>query len=222
VGRVSPTALIPPTAPTAMIPQVAPTARIVATAMLAHGARPAPASSASTTTLRAAASSYATTGTRQAPRRRWLIGGAVIALALLAGAGYWEMHDGRKPVQPISEAPPAAPARPSPPAMAPPKVARVLVENAPPGLRVSIDGEAKDLPVVLPFGSDIHTLLFEAPGYHPTEFHVDGSRESRALVLAMKPLAVGASAEPATEHETASKKPHGKRHRKQEDILTAR
>ena len=219
--------MIPPTAPTAMLPQVAPTARIAATAKLADGAPLGPPSEVSTTTLRAAAGSYAIAGTQQAPRRRWLVVGVGIALALAAGVGYWETRDGRKPAPAVSTVPPSVPARPSPP-----EVARVLVENAPPGLRVSVDGEARDLPVVLPFGSDIHTLLFEAPGYHPTEFHVDGSRASRSLVLAMKPLAAGAAAHqapgdnaaPATEEDATSRKgkPHAKRHRKQSDILTAR
>jgi hypothetical protein len=218
-AKPTPTAMIPPTAPTAMLPRVAPTARIAATAQLADGARLAPSSEVSTTTLRAAAGSYAIAGTHQAPRRRWLVVGAGIALALVAGVGYWQLHDGREPAPLVSEAPPSVPARPSPP-----EVARVLVENAPPGLRVSVDGEARDLPVVLPFGSDIHTLLFEAPGYHPTEFHVDGSRASRSLVLAMKPLAAGDNAAPANEEDATSKKgrPHAKRHRKQSDILTAR
>ena len=79
------------------------------------------------------------------------------------------------------------------------------VENAPPGLRVTVDGEAKELPLTLPAGTASHVLLFAAPGYESTEVHVDGTREHRSLVLAMKPLAQPLP-EPAAEKKSPSPK----------------
>jgi tRNA A-37 threonylcarbamoyl transferase component Bud32 len=223
--KLAPTAMIPPTAPTAQIPQVAPTARIVATARL-EPAGQAPA----TTTLGAAAASIAVPGATQAPRRYGLFWAGALALALAAGVGYWGIRQSGK--VPVSS--PAVPAPPATGPMAEPKMARVLIENAPPGLRVSVDGVSKELPILLPFGPNVHTLLFEAPGYYPTEFHVDGARESRSLVLAMKPIVEGRTpeaaagdkveVEPAVEGEAAPRKgkARSRRIRKHSDIITDR
>jgi hypothetical protein len=62
----------------------------------------------------------------------------------------------------------------------------VDVEDYPPGLQVSVDGLLKELPLVLPYGPEIHSLLFEAPGYESHEIRLDGLREHRSLVLNMK------------------------------------
>ncbi|HEX7499489.1 MAG TPA: hypothetical protein VF524_04205, partial [Polyangia bacterium] len=85
------------------------------------------------------------------------------------------------------------------------KVAAVEVENAPPGLHVTVDGVAKEMPISLPTGPERHTLLFAAPGYESTEVRVDGTRAYRSLVLAMKPLAQLAS-EPAAEKKSPGRK----------------
>jgi hypothetical protein len=234
--KVAPTALLPPAAPTARIPEGASTARIVATAMIVDDARLGPAGKVTPTTLRAAAASHATSGAPRAPGRHGLVVGAAVALTLVAGAGYWWMREMRKPVPVVSAAAPAA--LPPPPTVVEqsiPKWVRIKVENGPPGLRVRVDdGVPKEIPFLLPLGPDIHTLSFEAPGYQPTEFHVDGSR-ARTLVLAMKPRAEGsagqapagddiAHAGPPAEEEPAPKKGRAssKRHRRQSDILTDR
>ncbi len=84
--------------------------------------------------------------------------------------------------QPATENPNIPPVRPTdPPAL-------VEVEDAPPGLHVTVDGMPKDLPLSIPHGPTIHTLFFEAPGYDPREIRVDGMREHRSLVLTMKKL----------------------------------
>jgi tRNA A-37 threonylcarbamoyl transferase component Bud32 len=227
---VARTAQLPPAvAATAQLPQVAPTARLVETAPLVPTAALAPAvQAAAVTTLGGAAASLAGPAPVKARRRRLGLA-ALAALAVLAvvavGYGWWAV----RPVQ-LPPAPVAAPAPVAMPA-ATPKTARILVENSPPGLRVSVDGLARELPIVLPGGPDVHTLLFEAPGYHPTEFHVDGMRETRSLVLAMQPLAAApppAEAEPdtkaAAEGDTPAVKPakSRRRHRRATDVITDR
>jgi hypothetical protein len=67
-----------------------------------------------------------------------------------------------------------------------PKNATVDVEDSPPGLQATVDGALKELPIVLPYGPEIHSLLFEAPGYESHEIRLDGMREHRSLVLTMK------------------------------------
>jgi eukaryotic-like serine/threonine-protein kinase len=234
-GPIVPAARLPQTAPTARLPQVAPTARLVETEKLAAGAGLGPVHDIGpTTTLRAAVASFPTAASTTSPRRRWLLPTLGIALALMGGLGYWGARSIRIAVPTGPAVAPDSPAprpAPSPPPAVLPKTARVLVENAPPGLRVTVDGTPTELPIVLPAGPDIHTLRFEAPGHHATEFHVDGLRESRSLVLAMQPVVVGAApavdeaaaAPPASteEPEKASRK-RSQRQRKRADIITDR
>ena len=137
-------------------------------------------------------------------RRRWLVaaGLAAVALAMVAIFG---LRRSPTPVAPQPPAPPPDAAKEIPKPITPAKVATVEVENAPPGLHVTVDGVAQELPVALPVGPEVHTLVFEAPGYEPTELHVDGTREHRSIVLAMKQLAQPAPA-PAPERKAPSPK----------------
>ncbi len=211
----APTARVPEVAPTAVIPPVAPTERlpprpaIAPTAVLPVKAKRAPVRSAKlaaakpapTTTLGAAAASYAADPRRHGASRRWLawLGAAVLVLgaagvttfALLAPPGARRASGSKE------TAPAVAPA---------PKLSKIEVEHQPPGLRVTVDGVVQALPIWLPANADVHTLLFEAVGYHPTEVHVDG-RESRSIVLSMKPLAGEATAT-GTGAATAPVVPH--------------
>lgn len=76
---------------------------------------------------------------------------------------------------------------------------------------MTVDGVIKNLPVSLLAGPEIHTFIFTAPNHESTKVEVDGMREHRSLVLAMKP-AVVPSAEPASgkklpDRPTAAVKP---------------
>jgi hypothetical protein len=131
------------------------------------------------------------TKTRQTSRARrgWLAAGFLGAAVVMAMA-FFGLRKSQTPAAPLPAPPPTAVAAkeiPAPPA--PAKIVTIEVENAPPGLHVTVDGVAKELPLTLPAGPAIHTLLFTAPGYESAEVRVDGTREHRSLVLAMKPLA---------------------------------
>jgi serine/threonine protein kinase len=65
-------------------------------------------------------------------------------------------------------------------------IATIEVEDGPPGLRVSMDGIIKSLPLQLPRSTQTHVLLFEAKGFEPHELRIDGSRPQRTLVLGMR------------------------------------
>ena len=125
-------------------------------------------------------------------RQRWMLAG-VVGLVVLAGTMFamWRpsRHEAFKPeTSPTPAVPERAPVAPAKPAVEP-KRAVVEVENAPPGLQVIVDGQPGALPISLPFGSETHLLEFSAPGFDPTEVRVDGTRERRSLVVAMKPVA---------------------------------
>ena len=157
-------------------------------------------------------------------RRRWLAAGVLAALAVVTVAVFG-LRRSQAPVAPVTPAPPPAAVPAKPAALAEAKVATVEVENAPPGLHVTVDGVAKELPVALPAGPELHTLLFEAPGYESTQVRVDGTREHRSLVLAMKPLAQPAS-EPAAEkkspnHRSAAARTHGHENEKTSSAASA-
>jgi len=145
------------------------------------------------------------TRTRQTSRaRRWWLAAGFLAAAVVVTVAVFGLRNSQAPVVPPPPAPlPAVVATkevPAPPV--PAKSATVEVENAPPGLHVTVDGVAKELPLALPAGPAMHALLFTAPGYESTEVRVDGTREHRSLVLAMKPLAP-----PAPEPEKKSPGP---------------
>lgn len=125
-------------------------------------------------------------------RQRWTVAG-VAGFVALAGTLFamWRpsRHEAFKPATPPTPAvPERAPVAPAKPAVEP-KRAVVEIENAPPGLQVMVDGLAGTPPISLPFGPEMHLLEFSAPGFDPTEVRVDGTRERRSLVVAMKPVA---------------------------------
>jgi serine/threonine-protein kinase len=171
-------------------------------------AGPVPAAEKPTTLRSATAEVDALIGRTATGKRRW-IGAGLAAAVALAGLSFAlsRLHGSPGPADTKASASPSAPvsekgAKPEPAApLAQPRTATVEVEDAPPGLQVSVDGVLRDLPIVLPAGPEIHRLLFEASGYQPREIRVDGMREHRSLVLTMRK-----SAAPESE-AVAEKKP---------------
>jgi hypothetical protein len=163
-------------------------------------ARPAsePAAEISTTLGLATAAIEGKSGRPGAGKRRRIGAGIAAGVALLvlgaAGLGMrrWQGPAAAQPPTSPSAAVAAKQAIPSAapkPTLAEPTAAIVEVEDAPPGLQATVDGVLKELPLVLPHGAEVHSLLFEAPGYEPREIRIDGMREHRSLVLTMKKLA---------------------------------
>ena len=130
-----------------------------------------------------------------ASRRGLLVVGGVAAAAVLGAAVFW----------PRSPAP-----RPTPPAPAAPAVAPEVtleITDAPPGLEVIRDGQPATLPLHLPRGPAVHTLVFEAPGYGPRTLTMDGTRD-RTLMLSLPPLPKPAPAPPQPEEQRPKKRAH--------------
>lgn len=122
-------------------------------------------------------------------RRGWALLG-VASVVVLGGIGFARWR-GSQPAQQLPSSASTVPKAPDksaqPTQSAPePKQALVEVDHGPPELRVVVDGKPDTLPVSLPFGPETHLLEFSAPGFYPTEVRVDGLRERRSLVLAMK------------------------------------
>ncbi len=148
------------------------------------------------------------TGTGQVPHshsRLFFLSVVVVAAVVLLTAATVLLPFGRQQKSRASFAAPATlSARPPPgtspsPTVSPPVTERsdslpmpspeiVEVEDGPPGLQVTVDGKPEQLPLPLPYGPEIHTLLFRAPGYSPREVRIDGLRQRRSLMLTMKKL----------------------------------
>jgi tRNA A-37 threonylcarbamoyl transferase component Bud32 len=134
------------------------------------------------------------------PRNRLLPIGVGALVVVGAVAGVLKLRSpGAAPVPPpvAAAAPPVAPAAPAP--------ISIAVSDAPDGLTVLVDGKPATLPVHLPAGSDVHELVFRAPGLKERTIRLDGST-SRMLTLAMQPLpapptAAAAVAAPPAEHK---------------------
>lgn len=156
-------------------------------------APPAPAP-ATTTTLGGAVASVEVKGSRATATRGLYVGGLALA-ATVAGLMLWGWN-GSQTARPAPVAPERPASMPVPVHSPPPKLATVEAENAPPKLKVTVDGIPTELPVKLSSGPELHTFVFEAPGYEPFEAHVDGTREHRSVFLNMKPLPVAASERP--------------------------
>jgi tRNA A-37 threonylcarbamoyl transferase component Bud32 len=151
---------------------------------------------ASATTLRLAAGSVGSKppGLRQG--RRWLLPVAVAAGVTLSAWGVLMLRSRQLSNSPLPRGPTSSVAgvRPEPPtvgALRGRPFSTVDVEDGPAGLRVTVDGVTKSLPIELPRGPATHTLRFEAPGYEPRELRIDGVPEHRSLVLEMKPTIAG-------------------------------
>jgi serine/threonine-protein kinase len=158
------------------------------------------------------------TGRPGARKRRWLGAGIAASVALLGlGAAGLGMRRSQGPAEPQLSATRSAtttgnettPSAAPKPTLAQPTTAIVEVEDAPPGLRVTVDGVLKELPLVLPHGAEIYSLLFEAPGYEPREIRVNGMREHRSLVLTMKKLAATGPEVPAEKRVAAPRAANG-------------
>jgi serine/threonine-protein kinase len=165
--------------------------------VLAGGATPPPRSPESTLDGLASEAGRAAPGGKR--RALWLAGagGAAVAavIAVLAGRS-------------SAPAPAPAPIPAAAPVAAPPAPATVEVdvEDAPPGLAVTVDGRPARLPVSLPRGADVHHLTFAAPGFEALARELDGTK-SRTLVLDMKRAAPPPEAPPP---EPAAAKPAAK------------
>jgi len=97
-------------------------------------------------------------------------------IPLLLAAGYfWYRSQPARPVAAIEE--------PPPPVLAPPATVRIELVDAPPGLRVRLDGAPATSPLELPRGRARYQLELEAPGHRPMTLQLSGE-QSRALSLA--------------------------------------
>lgn len=131
-----------------------------------------------------------------ASRRRWLwaVLGGVLAFAAVALAVFrWTSPDPDKTATVSHD---AAVVKAD---AAQPRQAIVEVEDAPPGLQVTVDGVPSTVPVLLPAGPETHLLRFVAPDYEATEIRVDGRHERRLVVLTKS---VRPDAKPAREKRT--------------------
>jgi serine/threonine-protein kinase len=153
------------------------------------------------TTLRSAASEsfpVVDTGMALAPARGRKTGvlmlvGAALAAAVVVGAF---LRRGVEPATsaaaaPAAAAPPAANAIALPAAAPEPETVSIDVSDAPADLTLTVDGKPARLPVVLPRGSGVHTLAFQAPGFQDRTLKLDASL-NRTVTLAMqrKPPAI--------------------------------
>ena len=115
---------------------------------------------------------------------------ASIALVGVAGAAagvfaYLKTDvDPVRPPAPVSSAGPAAPAPAPAPAA---RTVRVQINDAPPQLTATVDGQPAALPLMLPAGSEAHTVVFHAPGYGDRNLVIDGEAD-RTLMLGMARL----------------------------------
>jgi serine/threonine protein kinase len=148
------------------------------------------------------------TGTMDAPaqfrpsggRRGWMIG--MVALLAVLGAGAYlfsdeiidRAHSQRRPGPDDVETdlpPTARPfdqsgargARPAPPL---PATITIEVEGAPPGLQITVDGDAASLPLRLPRDGAVHRLIFRAEGFQPETRIIEASK-SEMIALNLKP-----------------------------------
>jgi hypothetical protein len=137
---------------------------------------------------------------RAVGRRGWKIGAVVVVAALGVGAYLFsgDLFDGfrsRRRTEVIESDNSGNASKPSdPPAAAGaagttvlPATITVGVENAPPGLQVSVDGEGGSLPVRLPRDGAVHKLTFKVPGFQPETRIIEASR-SEVLSLQLKPI----------------------------------
>jgi len=97
---------------------------------------------------------------------------------------------------PVSAAP-SQPARALVPASAP-RTVRLQIGDAPPELTAAVDGRPASLPLVLPAGPAVHSVVFRAPGYGDRNIVVDGTAD-RTLTLGMSRLPAPEPRAPATD-----------------------
>jgi serine/threonine protein kinase len=138
---------------------------------------------------------------RRASGRAWKIGAAVMVAALGTGAYLFsgdivEGVQSRRRFEPVESDNVTTGSKPSEPPVttagrAPtsvlPATITVGVENPPPGLQVSVDGDAASLPLRLSRDGAVHKLLFKAPGFQPETRIIEASR-SEVLSLQLKPI----------------------------------
>jgi serine/threonine-protein kinase len=124
---------------------------------------------------------------------------AVVGMAgAAAGVFAYLRTDVAAPSPPVARVSAAA----TPPARAPtpaPRTVRVQIGDAPPELTATVDGHPASLPLVLPAGPAMHSVVFRAPGYGDRNIVVDGTAD-RTLTLGMSRLPASPPAPGATDH----------------------
>ncbi len=80
----------------------------------------------------------------------------------------------------------------------PPRTVRVQIGDAPPELIATVDGHPASLPLVLPAGPAMHSVVFRAPGYGDRNIVVDGTAD-RTLTLGMSRLPATEPRQPDTD-----------------------
>jgi serine/threonine-protein kinase len=171
-------------------------APVVAMAPAANGSSPAGPPNAPETPF--GVSAFATGASREEPdklrkfRRAIAVSGITVALGAAALVLSLKACAPSSGPPAASSAPPSAVAPPAHPAAAPAPAAEeisVEVQDAPPNLKVSIDGsESHAPPIHLVKGSGSHQLVFQAPGYRAKTMQLDASKDV-AILLSMKRLA---------------------------------
>jgi serine/threonine-protein kinase len=76
-----------------------------------------------------------------------------------------------------------------------PETVSIDVSDAPPDLTLTVDGKPTRLPVVLPRGSGVHALTFQAPGFQDRTLKLDASL-NRTVTLALQPKSPAIVPEP--------------------------
>jgi serine/threonine protein kinase len=146
-------------------------------------------------------------------KKAWALGAGAAALAGLALILIARASGGRGTAAAVST--PGSNVVAAPPAA--PRTVDIDVEDRPPGLSVTVDGNAAQVPISLPLGAEPHTLVFRADGYEPMTKTLDGTK-SRTLVLGMRRTPEPAPAvPPASRGAGAATKPTAKRGAKSRD-----
>jgi serine/threonine-protein kinase len=111
---------------------------------------------------------------------------AVIGVAGAAAGLFAYLRTDVAPPPPPSARVAAVPPQPAraPAVASAPRTVRVQIGDAPPELTAPVDGHPASLPLVLPAGPAVHSVVFRAPGYGDRNIVVDGTAD-RTLTLGM-------------------------------------
>src|SRR5205814_8026490 len=88
------------------------------------------------------------------------------------------------PEPPAQQAPATVPVALPP---GPPPLVYIEVSGGPAGLRARLDGSEVETPIALRRGPERHELVFEAPGYQPLAYELDGERSRTLDLRRMRP-----------------------------------
>lgn len=135
-----------------------------------------------------------------ARRRRWIWAVGLVAIGIPVGG--WLFTTKARPPAMVTN--PSSNAPVPPPPIAKPNPAIIRVINPAPNLSAWLEGVVVDLPTKIPALAKAQKLVLTAPGYKPSTFTVDGSR-NRDLDGDLEKI----SAAPAAPIETPKPKRHG-------------